>query len=573
MGIPKANTFDDLVAQVCLRMTTLTGNVLGDKQRPMVEARLKRHLRDIDVEVEEYWDFWKENMKSEDEALVGLLTTHFTSFFREFLHFEYLLKELPQIVANIKAQGRNEIKILSAACSRGQEVWSLAMWLHHYLPGIDQNIKWTIVGTDIDQGSVEVAKNAVYHLRELSTCPRHLWETTWQRGKDDLSDWFKAKKVLREHCSFAPDNLLEPIEKRQKYDVILCRNVLIYFEEKNQKLAVKNLLSKLYPDGLLITGVSESLTNLGFALDSFAPSVYGTKKVQLKIAPTIVAAPQTSQVLKVLCIDDSSTVLTILKKLLTDKDFQVVGVAKDGAEGLKLIAELKPDVVTLDLHMPGMDGFGMIETGIARKIPIIVVSTVERQNASLVHPLFEKGVCDYIEKPTFENLARIGEELKQKLKMSWWSKQRGMELSTPPVKPSATKRVRANGRIILNAGFSDREVVRQFLSHSSSSQDEILVHIQGEEHIWQDWALGLKSDFLQYNLKFVTDSGIPADGVATIFFHLRGADLSYLQKASSNKVNIILEDCEWPESVRAKAHDIYPASSFVYMAERFLEGR
>lgn len=563
-----------LIKQVCDRITALTGNILGDRQRPMVEARLKRHLREIKVEVNDYGRYWREHQTQEDDALIALLTTHFTSFFREFLHFEWLESALPEITRTARDQGRNEIKIWSAACSRGQEVWSIAMWLSQHMPRIAPSMTWSVYGTDIDASSVAFAKNGVYHHRELEAAPRQLWQPYWQRGTGDISDWMRIKKELREKCIFGTDNLLDLSKSHNsKYDVIFCRNVLIYFDQSNQIKAAKSLIEHLYPSGTLISGVSESLGSLGLGLETLAPSVYSLQSATKKKPISQTTQIQIPRPLRVLCIDDSSTVLTILKKLLSgNSEFEIVGTAENGEVGLKKIAELNPDVITLDLHMPVMDGFTLIKTtDTAQKYPVVVVSTVERDNATLVHPLFAAGICDFLEKPSFDNLSRIGEELQQKLKMAWWSKKRGLNME--PLAPAVSRSKRMGGRVVFNAGISDREAIVAVLRAGDYLIDEVHVHMSGEQHLWEDWALGLRSDFMSLNLNISKDAQWVRDGKTTIVFQFRGGHVPVLEHAKNQGAQIVLEDGEWSYEIKNYAADIYPVTSFAYMAAKFLEGK
>lgn len=574
METRKLDNFDGMVAQVCKRITTLTGNVFGERQLPMVHARLRRHLAELKLSADDYPAYWKANQQQEDDALVALLTTHFTAFFREFLHFEWLASELPRLVANVRGEGRQELKIWSAACSRGQEVWSLAMWLSHYMPKLAPDLKWSIHGSDIDAASVKNGMNGVYHHRELATAPRHLWEAHWQRGTGEISEWLKVKKSLRDKCHFTTDNLLQIARpESDKFDVIFCRNVLIYFDTDNQIKAVKGLLKRLTPQGALITGVSESLVNLNLGLVPFAPSVYGTAQLgKPKVEVPVTKTASIPKPLKVYCIDDSETVIKIMKKLLGGSDFQIVGTAANGADALKDIDTLRPDVVTLDLHMPVMDGFTLVKShSIAKKYPVVVVSTVERDNASIVQPLFQDGVCDFLEKPSFENLSRIGEELQQKLKMAWWAKERG-ELSMTAA-PVITSKPRTPGRVVLNAGLSDQKAVEFLLKGANLKQDEVVLLMKGVRHLWEDWALQLKSDHPGLQLKIQEAPDWVRDARPTALFHFLGGQLAHLDYASAQGAAIVLEESTWEASVKSKASDCYPVASFPYMIDKVLEGK
>jgi chemotaxis protein methyltransferase CheR len=560
-----------LVEKICKRFSSLTGNLLGERQKPMVEARLRRYLTQIQVSIDDYPQYWKENEARENEALIALLTTHFTAFFREFLHFEWLADYLPKLIHQIRLQGRNDLCIWSAACSRGQEVWSLAMWLDYHMKQLAPDMRWSVHGTDIDLESIKIARNGVYHRRELETAPRHLWEHLWQQGKEEIYDWYRVKKSLRDRCSFANENLLD-LKKNDRYDVIFCRNVLIYFNSSNQLKAINALVNRLSPAGALVTGVSESLAGFGFNFRTLAPSVYSLQEPpQLNLKPHSMQA-SLPRPLKVLCVDDSNTVLSILKKILHSPEFEVVGVANNGQEALEKIDLLKPDVLTLDLHMPIMDGFSFVKnTTIAQRLPIVVVSTVERQNGSLVHPLFEAGVCDFLEKPTLDNLSEVGAELQQKLKMSYLAKKRGLAMNSPVRDYQKSKRTDA--RIVINAGFSDRDSIQSFLKAGSWANGEIYIHLHGESFIWERWASRLKTDFPEYSIKISRDPDWTQDTKPTIVLAFCGCDIKTIKYASAHNGMIFLEDGVWTSEVKQLALDSFPATSFAYMAEKILEGK
>ena len=266
--------WNNLIQDVAVVMSKETGNVMGEKQYPMIESRLKRRCTELKItHPADYKQYWTQHQTEENKHLIGLLTTHFTSFFREYSHFEWLAGELPSIVAHAKKEGRSTIKLWSAACSKGQEVWSLCMWLQFHMPKIDPSMSWQVYGSDIDPVSVKEAENGVYHRRELETAPRHLWEGYWIRGKDEISDWYKIKSDLKSKTKFFTMNLLKPTVE-EKFDVIVCRNVLIYFDRDNQENIAKSLLKRLTPEGTLITGMSESLSGFGLPIRGVAPSVY-----------------------------------------------------------------------------------------------------------------------------------------------------------------------------------------------------------------------------------------------------------------------------------------------------------
>jgi chemotaxis protein methyltransferase CheR len=573
----EAASWDKLIQDICHELGALTGNVFTDKQQPMVESRIRRRMLDLKIDSSiSYKSFWKENKETENKFLIGLLTTHFTSFFREFSHFEWLLKELPQIIADAKSEGRTHIKFWSAACSKGQEVWSLCMWLNHHIPKIDPTITWSVLGTDIDPQSLHEAENAVYHKKELETAPRHLWENVCTRGTGDISDWYKLKKDIRKQASFQPMNLLSiNISSAEKFDVIMCRNVLIYFNRVNQEQAVKGLLRYLRPNCALITGMSESLTGYGLPLKGVFPSVYKNENAIIRSAP-IKQATQAKMPypMRILCVDDSSTVLMILKKILKAPDFEIVGVALNGEDAIKKMAELKPDAITLDLHMPVMDGPTFLEkTKIAKDLPVIVVSSVARDHNPIVDSLFALGVCDFVEKPSLSTIDLIGEELCQKIKMGWTAKKQNVVLKTTSA--NLNYRKRPNGQIVFACGKGDEKNLLHVLSQQDWSMDEVTIVYQASfEDLKGFEKKAMESLNRAASTRFIFDvSGFRRSALPLIWLSMKGFDFQKLLNLKMKNDFILLEEgAKVSLSSKMDIDDESPATSFSYLIDKLLGG-
>lgn len=128
--------YSSIVGKVSAIVSQLAGIQLGEKQSQMVESRLKVRMIKLGIETPDaYLAYLETHKDSETQALLSLMTTHHTYFFREFSHFEYLQTEgLAKAIASIRARGDNKLRVWSAACSRGQEVYSIAMFLNVHLP-------------------------------------------------------------------------------------------------------------------------------------------------------------------------------------------------------------------------------------------------------------------------------------------------------------------------------------------------------------------------------------------------------------------------------------------------------
>jgi chemotaxis protein methyltransferase CheR len=192
----------DVIDEVSRVVTEITGVQLGEQQRAMVQNRLMKRCSELGLASErEYADYFRRNRDSETQALVSLLTTHHTYFFREFAHFEYLADHLPELVQTVRARGDKTLRIWSAACSRGQEAYSLAMLLAAYLPRLAPELTVQILGTDVDSESVAVARNGVYKRREIVEIPQHLAADHWARGSGAISDFVRAKAGPKPRCA------------------------------------------------------------------------------------------------------------------------------------------------------------------------------------------------------------------------------------------------------------------------------------------------------------------------------------------------------------------------------------
>jgi len=370
----------------------------------------------------EYLDYFKKNDASETEALISLMTTHHTFFFREFNHFEYLRNVgLEALVRSLKAKSETKIRILSAACSKGQEVYSLAMFFQYHLKALAPNMDYEIIGTDIDPESIEYAKLGTYPKEELKSVPQVYLANFW-KPDGPRSENLIVTQDLKRKVKFEVQNLLE-IEKflkGQQFHIIFCRNVFIYFERPQIEAIVKQFIEHLHDDGYLFVGVSESITDYGLPLRSVGISIY--EKIKKQVTKVDVIESKRNIKIKpyqVLVIDDSKTIHALMKKILTrDQGFEIAYSAMNGREAIEYLNKNsdKVEMITLDLHMPELDGIGFLKQYKDRSKPILIVSAIDRDDAKGPgRAALNLGAFDYVEKPSVENIERIGNEIRSKL--------------------------------------------------------------------------------------------------------------------------------------------------------------
>jgi chemotaxis protein methyltransferase CheR len=390
---------------------------LGEKQRSMILSRLQRRMQQLDLKTEEeYVEYYVENHEEEFKHLLSLLTTHHTFFFREYGQFEHLRDViLPKLLPAIRARGDKKLRIWSAACSRGQEVYSLAIFLDLVLKEQAPDISLEIVGTDVDEISVDFARNGVYMKRELDPVPVIYQSGNFLKGSSGLEQFVKVHPRIRSKCTFAKSNLTDTgTWPAGSFDVIFCRNVFIYFSAADISSVIGKMKSRLQTAGSVFLGLTESINGVSTALTAIGPSVYGRsedwapKKSELKVVPR--------QVRRVLAVDDSSTVLKLLGEIFhRDSGFTIVDTANNGLEAAKLLARNEYDLITLDIHMPEMTGLEFMRSVYRPDFPpVIVVSSVDRTDDRLALEMMRLGAKDYIQKPTLSNFPQYKEEFLNK---------------------------------------------------------------------------------------------------------------------------------------------------------------
>ena len=435
--------FDKLVTEVSQKMELVTGNKFGPKQVPMVQSRLKRRMQQLKIiDPSDYSSYLKDNLTSEIGELTSLLTTHHTFFFREFQHFDWLESQLPKIVEKVRKRGDKTIHLWSAACSRGQEVWSLASFLNHHLNLTYPDVSWRIHGTDIDQQSVDFSKNGVYSWEEVKKIPYQYLTKNFQRGKNEIAAYAKAANHLRDKCTFSSLNLLDFNERslpRKEYDIIFCRNVFIYFDHATISKITENFKKFMAKDSILFLGLSESLQGIVDDMKLVGASVYVQRDQKSEWLERLNEQFQSKKnqstdlggIIRVLCVDDSPSILTILKKALTrENGFEVVATAGNGIEAQEMIKQHRPDVMTLDIHMPEMDGIQYLKKNwSANHPPVVMVSSASREDYAITSSCFQAGASDFVEKPTLANFNECAEEIRSKLKAGLKARKGNMDLS------------------------------------------------------------------------------------------------------------------------------------------------
>jgi chemotaxis protein methyltransferase CheR len=253
----------------------LCGINLHDGKRELVKARLSKRLRKGNFRsFSEYYKFVRtEEGTNELIAMIDSLSTNLTSFFREEKHFDTLREIFPEMIEKARADSRNpELKIWCAGCSTGEEPYSIAMTLHDMAD--NQNVELKILATDISTRVLKTAVSAIYSEERVKRIPKEMLRKYFQIGEGKSKGYYRAKNTLREMVAFKRFNLMKNPPYNALFNIIFCRNVMIYFDKETQRGLVERFYHCLKNDGWLFVGHSESLTGLAHQFKYVEPSVY-----------------------------------------------------------------------------------------------------------------------------------------------------------------------------------------------------------------------------------------------------------------------------------------------------------
>ena len=216
--------------------------------------------------------------------VVDAMTTNETSFFRDSHPFDTLRQSvIPGLIE--RRAGTRSLRIWSAACSTGQEPYSLAMMMKDNFP-ILGGWKVEIVATDLSPTVLDRAREGLYSSFEVQ---RGLPIQMLIRHFDQEEPYWRIKREIRQTVSFRPLNLLEDFSALGQFDIVLCRNVLIYFDQPTKTKILGNIARRMVPDGALLLGGAESVFGLCDALAALASpkGVYGHARASKPAAPAL----------------------------------------------------------------------------------------------------------------------------------------------------------------------------------------------------------------------------------------------------------------------------------------------
>ena len=260
---------DDNFKRIVSLINKKSGIKLSERKSDMAYARLARRLRALGFEDFDSYLAFVEDNDQESINFTNSLTTNLTHFFRENHHFDYLADVfLPEILS----RGQSRVRIWSAGCSTGEEPYSLAItWQSRIKESHKYDFK--ILATDLDTNVLEACRKGLYGRDKIAQL------------EEEHQQWFKSTRrcnayqmevfpKLREQIVFKQLNLMEEWPMKGPLDVIICRNVLIYFDKQTQQNLVNRFANLLSDKGCLILGHSENLSANKNLFDSIGQTIF-----------------------------------------------------------------------------------------------------------------------------------------------------------------------------------------------------------------------------------------------------------------------------------------------------------
>lgn len=247
------------------------GLCLSEHKKLLLSGRLGKRLLKLDLpSFRAYHDYLASGKDpGELQTAIDLITTHETFFFRESHHFEVLKHSIiPE-----HAPGR-PLRAWSAACSSGEEPYSVAMVLYDVLGPAG----WELLASDISQTSLAKAAQGLYSMERIDGIPQEYLKAYCLRGKGEFQGKLLVDRRLRERIRFQQINLTSLPPDLGKFDVVLLRNVIIYFDAATKFKVLEAICDHLHPGGWLLLGHSESIAGFELPLEQIKPAVFRRRR-------------------------------------------------------------------------------------------------------------------------------------------------------------------------------------------------------------------------------------------------------------------------------------------------------
>lgn len=253
---------------------SVCGIYLPESKQILVEGRIRKRMKALCIDeykVYAEYLFSKDGYDNELVHLIDVITTNKTDFFREPVHFDYIKNAaLPEL---IKDSGVNGISAWSAGCSTGEEPYTLAIVLEEYLAAL--SIPYFIFASDISINVLKKAESAIYDAELVDVISLELKKKYLLKSIDENKKIVKIAPKLRSRVDFRRINFMDEIyDVPDNLDIVMCRNVIIYFDKETQFKVLQKIAEKIRKGGYLFIGHSETLMNMKLPLKRMASTIY-----------------------------------------------------------------------------------------------------------------------------------------------------------------------------------------------------------------------------------------------------------------------------------------------------------
>lgn len=213
-----------------------------------------------------------ETQKNLQNQFTDTITVHKTNFFRENNHFEHIKRNIAQIISESSTvKMTRELRVWSSACSTGEEAYTLSMLFKEILP---PDIKAKILATDISPKSIRTALTGEYKFGPEDNIPPYYITKYFNK----IGDSWTISNEIKNSVTFRLFNLVDPFPFKNPFDIIFCRNVMIYFSKEVQEKLIQDFHNVLTPNGILFIGHSESLIQIQHKFHYYEPTIYKKSK-------------------------------------------------------------------------------------------------------------------------------------------------------------------------------------------------------------------------------------------------------------------------------------------------------
>lgn len=247
-----------------------TGIFVRENKKETFKLKVDKSMRKLNIHShDEYLQYLqKHDGKEHFQQFINDMTINTTEFFREKQHFDFIENNIRFIIQNNpRIVRKNEIRVWSAAASSGQEAVSLAILFKECF---DSNMNIKILATDIDKEILSKAVNGIYSHSECKDIPQEFLYKYFEK----VNNGFSVKEEIRDMIKYRHFNLMQNFNFKKGFDIIFCRNVMIYFNNPVQERLVNKFYNNLVQGGLLFIGHSESLVSKSHEYQYIGPAIY-----------------------------------------------------------------------------------------------------------------------------------------------------------------------------------------------------------------------------------------------------------------------------------------------------------